>query len=304
MSSPPTLPRFAFLTPRTLPPAEKLEGRVAVLDIAFASEGGGASFDEDDAAVHPGARRAGWPPGWTTTITSDTPTTSGTRASCLRRRPSTARAPSWSRPRWSRGAGRSTRWRCTWISTGSTRARSGCSAASSPTRAPTTTRARSTRGAASRGRSRADRSRPARALSRRDAQAPGHAVPGRAHQGARAVGGDRRGRARDRSRCSTRAAASRSGYELRDGVAYVEAGSRPVRQDRAAAARAGAGAGGGGPGLGLADHRRRLRVGLRLREDVRPRRRHADARDGAGRAPRRGDGQARGRGRARAGAAV
>ena len=43
-SSSPTLPRFAFLTPRTLPPASRLEGRVAVLDVAFASEGGGASF--------------------------------------------------------------------------------------------------------------------------------------------------------------------------------------------------------------------------------------------------------------------
>jgi len=37
---------LAFLTPRTLPPAAKLAGRVAVLDIAFASEGGGASFDK------------------------------------------------------------------------------------------------------------------------------------------------------------------------------------------------------------------------------------------------------------------
>jgi hypothetical protein len=48
MSSPPsaTLPRFAFLTPRTLPPASKIEGRVAVLDVAFASEGGGASFEK------------------------------------------------------------------------------------------------------------------------------------------------------------------------------------------------------------------------------------------------------------------
>jgi hypothetical protein len=44
--SPATLPRFAFLTPRTLPPATKLEGRVAVLDVAFASEGGGASFEK------------------------------------------------------------------------------------------------------------------------------------------------------------------------------------------------------------------------------------------------------------------
>lgn len=43
---PPNLPRFAFLTPRTLPPASKLEGRVSVLDIAFASEGGGASFEK------------------------------------------------------------------------------------------------------------------------------------------------------------------------------------------------------------------------------------------------------------------
>ncbi|HEX4404633.1 MAG TPA: hypothetical protein VH560_07385 [Polyangia bacterium] len=45
MGSPPTaLPRFAYLTPRTLPPADKLQGRVAVLDVAFASEGGGSSF--------------------------------------------------------------------------------------------------------------------------------------------------------------------------------------------------------------------------------------------------------------------
>jgi hypothetical protein len=34
------------LTPRTLPPATQLAGRVAVLDIAFASEGGGSSFEK------------------------------------------------------------------------------------------------------------------------------------------------------------------------------------------------------------------------------------------------------------------
>lgn len=45
-SSSATLPRFAFLTPRTLPPAAKIEGRVAVLDVAFASEGGGSSFEK------------------------------------------------------------------------------------------------------------------------------------------------------------------------------------------------------------------------------------------------------------------
>ena len=44
MTEPASLPLFAYLTPRTLPPADKLAGRVAVLDIAFASEGGGSSF--------------------------------------------------------------------------------------------------------------------------------------------------------------------------------------------------------------------------------------------------------------------
>ena len=44
VTAPSSLPIFAYLTPRTLPPAEKLSGRVAVLDIAFASEGGGSSF--------------------------------------------------------------------------------------------------------------------------------------------------------------------------------------------------------------------------------------------------------------------
>jgi hypothetical protein len=37
--------RFAFLTPRNLPRPETLAGRVAVLDIAFAAEGGGSSFE-------------------------------------------------------------------------------------------------------------------------------------------------------------------------------------------------------------------------------------------------------------------
>jgi hypothetical protein len=45
-TSGPPLPRFAYLTPRTLPPADRLTGRVAVLDVAFASEGGGSSFEK------------------------------------------------------------------------------------------------------------------------------------------------------------------------------------------------------------------------------------------------------------------
>src|SRR3954454_18308789 len=46
VAEPRSIPHFAFLTPRTLPPADRLSGRVAVLDIAFASEGGGSSFDK------------------------------------------------------------------------------------------------------------------------------------------------------------------------------------------------------------------------------------------------------------------
>ena len=63
MSSSPsvTLPRFAFLTPRVLPPASKIEGRVAVLDVAFASDGGGASFEKTTLpfTVRPGRAAAG-----------------------------------------------------------------------------------------------------------------------------------------------------------------------------------------------------------------------------------------------------
>jgi hypothetical protein len=56
------LPRFAYLTPRTLPPADKLAGRVAVLDIAFASEGGGSSFEKTTLPFITGlgARLAAW----------------------------------------------------------------------------------------------------------------------------------------------------------------------------------------------------------------------------------------------------
>lgn len=41
-----SIPHLAFLTPRALPRAETLPGRVAVLDIAFAAEGGGSSFEK------------------------------------------------------------------------------------------------------------------------------------------------------------------------------------------------------------------------------------------------------------------
>ena len=71
----------------------------------------------------------------------------------------------------------------------------------------------------------ADRSRPARALSRRDAEAPRDPVPGRAHEGARAVGGDRDGGAAHRS------AARR---EPPPGRRLSDAGRRRVRRGGAA----------------------------------------------------------------------
>jgi hypothetical protein len=40
------LPHFAFITPRSLPRPSRLQGRVAVLDVAFAAEGGGTSFEK------------------------------------------------------------------------------------------------------------------------------------------------------------------------------------------------------------------------------------------------------------------
>jgi hypothetical protein len=61
-ASGPALPRFAYLTPRTLPPADRLTGRVAVLDVAFASEGGGSSFEKTTLPFIKGlgARLAAW----------------------------------------------------------------------------------------------------------------------------------------------------------------------------------------------------------------------------------------------------
>jgi hypothetical protein len=46
MTAPAGLPQFRYVTPRVLPPASSLAGRVVVLDVAFASEGGGSSFDK------------------------------------------------------------------------------------------------------------------------------------------------------------------------------------------------------------------------------------------------------------------
>jgi len=59
---PATLPEIVFTTPRSLPDARKLRGRVAVVDIAFAADGMGTPFDETTAAFirELGGRLAAW----------------------------------------------------------------------------------------------------------------------------------------------------------------------------------------------------------------------------------------------------
>jgi hypothetical protein len=62
MASRPSLPEIVFTTPRHLPDAHKLRGRVAVVDIAFAADGMGTPFDETTGAFirELGGRLAAW----------------------------------------------------------------------------------------------------------------------------------------------------------------------------------------------------------------------------------------------------
>jgi hypothetical protein len=57
-----SLPDIVFATPRNLPAAKKLRGRVAVLDIAFAADGMGTPFEETTGAFirELGGRLAAW----------------------------------------------------------------------------------------------------------------------------------------------------------------------------------------------------------------------------------------------------
>lgn len=59
---PRSLPDIVFTTPRSLPDARKLRGRVAVVDIAFAADGMGTPFDETTGAFIAalGGRLAAW----------------------------------------------------------------------------------------------------------------------------------------------------------------------------------------------------------------------------------------------------
>src|SRR5437764_8406589 len=57
-----SLPELVFSTPRNLPNARKLRGRVVVLDIAFAADGMGTPFEETTGAFSRalGGRLAAW----------------------------------------------------------------------------------------------------------------------------------------------------------------------------------------------------------------------------------------------------
>ena len=140
------LPHLAFASPRLLPKAEKVAGRVVVLDIAFAATvGTSVSFELDHQAVPRRSRRPARGVG-------RSPRSREARAVRAR---SAVRAGDEGRARRvprdgdarARAHDRTDRLdpARTSISTACTRRRSGSSAASSRTRAPTTTRARSTR---------------------------------------------------------------------------------------------------------------------------------------------------------------
>jgi hypothetical protein len=62
MSRAASLPEIVFATPRSLPDAKKLRGRVAVVDIAFAADGMGTPFTETTGAFikELGGRLAAW----------------------------------------------------------------------------------------------------------------------------------------------------------------------------------------------------------------------------------------------------
>ena len=145
-------PELAFASPRKLPRRATLKGRVVVLDVAFASEASSGGFEKIDAALHrparPAAGRLGRPPRpRAARASTQGPALRARDEGRARRLPRDGDA----RARRARPA-RSTRSSATPTSTASAAPPSGCGAASSPTRAPTTTRARSTRASARRAR--------------------------------------------------------------------------------------------------------------------------------------------------------
>ena len=174
MSSPPTtLPRFAYLTPRTLPPASRAGGAGRGARHRVRGEGGGRVVRRDHAPFIDGLgdRLAAWVDHHDHERHADY---AGDPRFVLATKAEHGACPEMVTPgARARGrAGRHHRAR-TSISTGCTPRRSGSSAASSPTPAPTTTRARSTRASATPGpiATRIDRALRAQ-LPRRPAQAP------------------------------------------------------------------------------------------------------------------------------------
>ena len=191
-----TLPRFAYLTPRTLPPASRLEGRVAVLDVAFASEGGGASFTKTTLPFIQGlgSRLAAWVDHHDHdrhVDYADDPrfilTTKAEHGAC----------PEMVTPEVVRAAGPvdtvAMHLDLDGLFSGAKWVLGGVEPYPG---ADDDARAVDTRRGEPGPIADAHRSRAAGALPRRDAEAPRDAVPDRAHQGAGVVGRDRRGGAR------------------------------------------------------------------------------------------------------------
>jgi hypothetical protein len=178
-ASPVTLPRFAFLTPRTLPPADKLAGRVAVLDVAFASSGGGASFEKTTLPFIRGlgSRLAAWVDHHDHERHVDY---AGDPRFVLSTKAQHGACPEMVTSEVVRAAGPvdtvAMHLDLDGLYSGAKWVLAGVEPYAGADR-------------------RAHRSGPAGPLPRRDAEAPRAAVPDRPHQGARALGGDRRRRA-------------------------------------------------------------------------------------------------------------
>ena len=248
----------------------------------------------DHLAVHPAGWAAAWPPGSTTTTTSATSTTPAIPRFVLATKAEHGACPEMVTPEIVAAAGP--------VDTVAVHVDldglyAGAKWVLGGDRALPGRRRRRPRGRHPPGRAgphrHPHRPRPARALPRHQPQAPDRAVPAGPHPGAPPLGGDRGGRAADRSRCSTRPSGIAERYRVDGQVAYVRpTAAHTLRQDRAAAAGPAAGRGGGGARLGLALHRRGLRVGAGLRQAVRAGRRHAHPGLGPRVAPGRGAGEA------------
>ena len=265
VTEPASLPLFAYLTPRTLPAADKLAGRVAVLDIAFASEGGGSSFVKTTLPFIRGlgSRLAAWVDHHDHERHADY---AGDPRFVLSTKAEHGACPEMVTPEVVHAAGPvdtvAVHLDLDGLYSGAKWVLGGVEpypGADADARAVDTRRGEPGPIAA-----RIDRALRARFRDENLKHRIIHYLVSRTRAPLHWEEIEAAAREIDPLLDQSRRLAER--YRVADGVALVEDRRRAaLRQDRAFAAGPGAGAGGGGARLGRADHRRRLRIGLRLR---------------------------------------